>query len=81
MTLGGNALENISSMLQHKDLFDVGCVCVCMSVCMSEIKFWNSEPLLYFSTTSGSSESNTQQRNKISVRNKVCMNSFFLKKH
>ncbi|XP_040097693.1 coiled-coil domain-containing protein 192 isoform X2 [Oryx dammah] len=63
MTLGGNILKDTSSMLQHKDLLDVGCVCVCMSMCMSERKFCNSELLLYFSTMSGNSASNTQQRN------------------
>ena len=68
MTLGGNTLKDTSSMLQHKDLLDVGCVCVCMSVFMSERKFWNSELLLYFSTTSGNSASHTQQRNTIPVR-------------
>lgn len=41
---------------------------------MSEIKLWNSEPLLYFSSRSGSSD--TQQGNKLLVRNEVCMNSF-----
>ena len=77
MTLGGNTLEDTSSMLQHKDLLDGGCVCVCMSVCMSERKFWNSKFSLYFSTTSGNSTSNTQQRNKIPVRKEVFMSFSF----
>lgn len=77
MTLGGNILKDPSSVLQHKDLLDVGCVCVCMSVCMSERKFCNSELLLYFSTTSGNSASNTQQRNTKPVRKEVCMSFSF----
>ena len=77
MTLGGNTLKDTSSMLQHKDLLDVGCVCVCMSVFMSERKFWNSELLLYFSTTSGNSASHTQQRNTLPVRKEVFLSFSF----
>lgn len=44
---------------------------------MSERKFWNSELLLYFSTTSGNSASNTQQRNTIPVRKEVFMSFSF----
>lgn len=73
-------MENLASTLQCKDPFKVGRVCVCVSVCASEIKFWNSKLLLYFSITSGSLESDTQQSNKISVRNEVCMIYFSLKK-
>lgn len=76
LTFGGNTLENLSSMLQYKDLFYVGlCMCMCVSVQASEML--ELKLLLYFSITSGSSESDIQQRNKIPVRNTVCLNYYF----